>query len=50
MSFQLGAESLTHLKKLASNVTGGGAGSGLDGAGGMYKTIKWDDISILKYN
>merc|ERR1711997_365849 len=30
---QLGAESLTHLKKLASNVTGGGAGSGLDGAG-----------------
>lgn len=26
---QLGAESLTHLKKLASNVTGGGAGSGL---------------------
>ena len=40
MSFQLGAESLTHLKKLASNVTGGGAGSGLDGAGGMHKTIK----------
>merc|ERR1712045_942883 len=30
---QLGAESLTHLKKLASNVTGGGAGSGLDGSG-----------------
>merc|ERR1711936_842788 len=30
---QLGAESLTHLKKLASNVTGGGAGSGLDGTG-----------------
>jgi len=31
---QLGAESLTHLKKLASNVTGAGAGSGLDGVGG----------------
>merc|ERR1712018_835866 len=30
---QLGAESLTHLKKLASNVTGTGAGSGLDGSG-----------------
>jgi len=30
---QLGAESLTHLKKLASNVTGAGAGSGLDGSG-----------------
>jgi hypothetical protein len=38
LHFQLGAESLTHLKKLASNVTGGGAGMGmgmgLDGAGG----------------
>merc|ERR1719327_283330 len=31
---QLGAESLTHLKKLASNVTGGGAGAGLDGSAG----------------
>ena len=49
MPFQLGAESLTHLKKLASNVTGGGAGSGLDGAGGctilsnrmIYQFYKW---------
>ena len=30
----MGAESLTHLKKLASNVTGGGAGAGLDGSAG----------------
>jgi len=46
---QLGAESLTHLKKLASNVTGGGAGSGLDGAGGADDDDD-DDVPDLVEN
>merc|ERR1712136_705946 len=42
---QLGAESLTHLKKLASNVTGGGAGAGLDGSAGGDDDDDDDDKS-----
>lgn len=47
---QLGAESLTHLKKLASNVTGGGAGSGLDGAGVGADDDDDDDVPDLVEN
>lgn len=47
---QLGAESLTHLKKLASNVTGGGAGSGLDGAGVGGDDDDDDDVPDLVEN
>merc|ERR1711997_159120 len=47
---QLGAESLTHLKKLASNVTGGGAGSGLDGAGLGGDDDDDDDVPDLVEN
>merc|ERR1712115_751140 len=32
---QLGAESLTHLKRLASNVTGGGVGGAMEAANNM---------------
>merc|ERR1712168_930142 len=32
---QLGAESLTHLKRLASNVTGGGVGGGMEAGNNM---------------
>jgi nascent polypeptide-associated complex subunit beta len=44
---QLGAESLTHLKKLASNVAGAEA-SGLDGAGGEDEDD--DDVPDLVEN
>merc|ERR1712043_89498 len=47
---QLGAESLTHLKKLASNVTGGGAGSGLDGSGVGGDDDDDDDVPDLVEN
>merc|ERR1712110_695086 len=47
---QLGAESLTHLKKLASNATGGGAGSGLDGAGVGADDDDDDDVPDLVEN
>merc|ERR1711910_275585 len=47
---QLGAESLTHLKKLASNVTGGGGGSGLDGAGVGADDDDDDDVPDLVEN
>lgn len=51
---QLGAESLTHLKKLASNVTGGGAGMGmgmgLDGAGVEPEDDDDDDVPDLVEN
>ena len=45
----MGAESLTHLKKLASNVTGGGAGAGLDGsAGKKLNTLKLWSFDLTK--
>jgi nascent polypeptide-associated complex subunit beta len=48
---QLGAESLTHLKKLASNVTGGGgAGSVLDGTGVEGDDDDDDDVPDLVEN
>jgi len=47
---QLGAESLTHLKKLASNVTGGGAGAGLDGSAGGDDDDDDDDVPDLVEN
>jgi len=48
---QLGAESLTHLKKLASNVTGGGgAGGVLDGTGVEGDDDDDDDVPDLVEN
>ena len=47
---QLGAESLTHLKKLASNVAGGSSGIGNDGSGVGADEDDDDDVPDLVEN
>merc|ERR1712105_151607 len=47
---QLGAESLTHLKRLASNVTGGGVGGAMEAANNMDDEVpdlveNFDEVS-----
>merc|ERR1719515_198829 len=41
---QLGAESLTHLKRLASNVAGGQGMGGMEGAGGAMDEEEDDEV------
>merc|ERR1712066_833629 len=47
---QLGAESLTHLKRLASNVSGGQGMGGMDGAGGAMDEEEDDEVPDLVEN
>merc|ERR1712154_111510 len=47
---QLGAESLTHLKKLASNVTGGQGMGGMDGTAGTMDEEEDDEVPDLVEN
>merc|ERR1719431_2131855 len=47
---QLGAESLTHLKRLASNVSGGQGMAGMEGAGGAMDEEEDDEVPDLVEN
>merc|ERR1712013_669318 len=47
---QLGAESLTHLKRLASNVSGGQGMGGMEGAGGAMDEEEDDEVPDLVEN
>merc|ERR1712122_263788 len=47
---QLGAESLTHLKRLASNVTGAGVGGAMEGSAGGDDDDDDDDVPDLVEN
>merc|ERR1712055_422954 len=47
---QLGAESLTHLKRLASNVSGGQGMGGMEGAGGTMDEEEDDEVPDLVEN
>merc|ERR1712233_194014 len=47
---QLGAESLTHLKRLASNVSGGQGLGGMEGAGGAMDEEEDDEVPDLVEN
>merc|ERR1719516_238855 len=47
---QLGAESLTHLKRLASNVSGGQGMGGMEGAGGAMDEEEDDGVPDLVEN
>merc|ERR1711923_396426 len=47
---QLGAESLTHLKRLASNVTGGQGMGGMDGTAGTMDEEEDDEVPDLVEN
>merc|ERR1712013_110431 len=47
---QLGAESLTHLKGLASNVSGGQGMGGMEGAGGAMDEEEDDEVPDLVEN
>merc|ERR1712209_67447 len=47
---QLGAESLTHLKRLASNVSGGQGMGGMDGTTGTMDEEEDDEVPDLVEN
>ena len=47
---QLGAESLTHLKRLASNVSGGQGMPGMEGAAGAMDEEEDDEVPDLVEN
>ena len=47
---QLGAESLTHLKRLASNVSGGQGMGGMDGTAGTMDEEEDDEVPDLVEN
>merc|ERR1712105_204658 len=47
---QLGADSLTHLKRLANNVGGAGVGGAMEGAGGAMDEEEDDEVPDLVEN